>query len=133
MDPSDRNRILIVAHKSVAAPSLVNAIRSRVDEGPCSLALLIPDATNPTADAWTLRRARKMLSKAVGAPVDGIVSEGADPYAGIVAALREGDYDEIVLSTLPKGGSRWLDGDLPARVRELGVRVTVVTAAPVAP
>ena len=130
MDPSDRNRILIVAHKTVATPSLVEEVRCRVEAGPCRLALLIPDATDPTVDAWTLRRARKMLSKAVGEPVDGIVSEGDDAYAGIRAALREADYDEILLSTLPEGGSSWQRDGLPARVRELGVRVTVVSAAP---
>jgi hypothetical protein len=129
--PSAGTRILIVAHKSVAAPSLVEEVRSRVEAGPCRLALLIPDATDPAADAWTLRRARKMLSKAVGAPVDGIVIEGDDPYAGILAALREEPYDEILISTLPEGGSTWLRDDLPARVREVGVPVTVVTAAPV--
>ena len=129
----DRPRnVLIVAHKSVATPSLVDEVRSRTDAGPCRLALLIPDADDPAIAAWTLRRARRMLSKAVGVPVDGIVAQGEDPYAGIAAALREGDYDEILLSTLPEGGSRWLRDDLPARVRELGVNVTVVTAAPVA-
>ena len=132
MNPSAGSRILIVAHKSVATPSLVEEVRSRVQAGPCHLALLIPDATDPTTDAWTLRRARKMLSKAVGAPVDGIVSEGDDPYLGILAALREEPYDEILISTLPEGGSSWLRDDLPARVREVGVPVTVVTAAPIA-
>ena len=132
MNSPPHRRILIVAHKSVATPSLVHEVRSRVEAGPCGLALLIPDATDPTVDAWTLKRARRMLSKAVGAPVEGIVSEGDDAYAGIAAALREEEYDEILLSTLPEGGSRWLRDDLPARVRELGVRVTVVTAATVA-
>jgi hypothetical protein len=131
VNPSAGSRILIVAHRSVATPSLVEEVRSRVQAGPCHLALLIPDATNPTADAWTLRRARKMLSKAAGVPVAGIVSAGDDPYAGILAALREEPYDEILISTLPEGGSSWLRDDLPARVREVGVRVTVVTAAPV--
>ena len=124
--------VLIVAHKSVATPSLVDEVRSRTDAGPCRLALLIPDADDPAVAAWTLRRARRMLSKSVGVPVDGIVAEGEDPYAGIAAALRDGDYDEVLLSTLPEGGSRWLRDDLPARVRELGVNVTVVTAASVA-
>lgn len=132
METSAGRRILIVAHKTVATPSLVHEIQSRVQAGPCSLALLIPDATDPAVDAWTLRRARKMLSKAVGVPVDGIVSEGDDPYDGISAALREGEYDEILLSTLPEGGSSWQSERLPERVRALGVRVTVVTAAPVA-
>ena len=129
----DRPRnVLIVAHKSVATPSLVEEVRSRTDAGPCRLALLIPDADDPAVAAWTLRRARRMLSKSVGVAVDGIVAEGDDPYAGIAAALRDGDYDEVLLSTLPEGGSRWLRDDLPARVRELGVTVTVVTAASVA-
>ena len=132
MDTSAGRRILIVAHKTVATPSLVHEIQRRVEAGPCRLALLIPDATDPAVDAWTLRRARKMLSKAVGVPVEGIVSEGDDPYAGVLAALREQPYDEILISTLPEGDSSWQSEGLPDRVREVGVRVTVVTAAPLA-
>ena len=131
MESPAGRRILIVAHKSVATPSLVLELRSRTEAGPCRLALLIPDASDPEVAEWTLRRARRMLSKTVGAAVDGIVAEGDDPYAGIAAALREDTYDEVLISTLPEGGSHWLRDDLPARVRELGVPVTVVTAAPV--
>jgi hypothetical protein len=132
VDTPAGRRVLIVAHKSVATPSLVDEVRSRCAAGPCRLALLIPDASDPTVADWTLRRARRMLSKAVGTPVDGIVSEGEDAYAGIVAALKEERYDEILISTLPEGGSQWLQDDLPARVRQFGVPVTVVSAAPVA-
>jgi hypothetical protein len=132
MDTPAGRRVLIVAHKSVAAPSLVDEVRARVAAGPCRLALLIPDASDPEVAAWTLRRARRMISKAVGVPVDGIVSEGEDPYSGIAAALREDDYDEVLISTLPEAGSQWLRDDLPARVRDLGVQVGVVSAAPVA-
>ena len=132
MDTPAGRRVLIVAHKSVAAPSLVDEVRARVAAGPCRLAQLIPDASDPEVAAWTLRRARRMISKAVGVPVDGIVSEGEDPYSGIAAALREDDYDEVLISTLPEAGSQWLRDDLPARVRGLGVQVGVVSAAPVA-
>jgi hypothetical protein len=132
VDAPAGRRILIVAHKSVATPSLVLEVRSRTEAAQCRLALLIPDASDPGIAAWTLRRARRMLSDAVGAPVDGIVAEGDDAYAGVAGALREGHYDEVLISTLPEGGSQWLRDDLPARVRELGVPVTVVTAAPVA-
>jgi len=132
VDTPAGRRVLIVAHKSVATPSLVEEVRARTAAGPCRLALLIPDASDPAVAAWTLRRARRLLSKAVGAPVDGIVAEGEDPYAGIAAALRDGDYDEVLISTLPEGGSQWLRDDLPARVRELGVQVGVVSASPVA-
>jgi hypothetical protein len=132
MDTPAGRRVLIVAHKSVATPSLVDEVRARVAAGPCRLALLIPDASDPEVAAWTLRRARRMISKAVGVPVDGIVSEGEDPYTGIAAALREDSYDEVLISTLPEAGSQWLRDDLPARVRDLGVQVGVVSAAPIA-
>ena len=132
MNPPAPRRILIVAHKSVATPSLVHEVVTRTEAGPCELDLLIPDADDPATAAWTLRRARRMLSKAVDAPVDGIVAEGDDAYAGVAMALRRGSYDEVLISTLPETGSRWLHDDLPARVRQLGVPVTVVTAAPVA-
>jgi hypothetical protein len=128
VQPPSGRRILIVAHKSVATPALVDAVRRRAEAGPCSLALLIPDASNPAVAAWTLRRARRMLTKAVGTPVGGIVAEGDDAYAGIAAALRAGEYDEIILSTLSGPSSRWLREDLPARVEALGLPLTVVAA-----
>jgi hypothetical protein len=129
VNPTAARRILIVAHKSVATPALVHEVMRRTEAGACRLDLLIPDASDPAVAAWTLRRARRMLSKAVGAPVDGIVAEGEDPFAGIALALRRREYDEVLISTLPESGSQWLHDDLPARVRRLGVHVTVVSAA----
>ena len=128
MEARDSRRILIVAHKSVATPALVETVRQRTEAGPCTFSLLIPDATNPVAAAWTLRRARRMLSKMIGTPVDGIVAEGEDAYAGIVAALRGAAYDEIMLSILSGPGSRWLHEGLPERVEALGIPLTVITA-----
>src|SRR3954452_24052831 len=105
MDAGDCSRILIVAHKSVATPTLVDEVRRRSEHGACELSLLIPDASDPTVAAWTLRRARRLLSDAVGVPVEGIVASGDDPYAGIADALRDHEYDEILISTLPEPGS----------------------------
>jgi hypothetical protein len=127
----ESKRVLVVAHRSVATPSLIEELKRRADSGPVELALLIPDASDPAIAAWTLRRARRMLTREVGVPVDGIVAEGDDPYTGVAAALRHQAYDEIVMSTLPPPGSRWLAEDLPARVEALGIPVTVVTSTPV--
>src|SRR3954452_12574371 len=107
LDARDSKRILIVAHKSVAMRALVDTVRRRTEAGPCTFALLIPDASNPAVDAWTLRSARRMFFKMVGASVDGIVAEGEDAYAGIAAAVRVGEYDEIVLSILSGPGAGW--------------------------
>jgi hypothetical protein len=50
-----------------------------------------------------------------------------DPYDAIAEALQEDTYDEVVISTLPRGRSRWLHRSLPRRVARLGVPVSVVT------
>ena len=126
METRESRRILIVAHKSIAAPALLEAIRQRIEEGPCTFSLLIPDGTDRAAAEWTLRYARRMLSRSVGAPIDGIVAEGDDAFAGITQAVRAGEYDEIMISLLPDPDSRWVLEDLPGRAESLGVPITVV-------
>ena len=46
----------------------------------------------------------------------------------IEKAVAEHQFDEIILSTLPPGISRWLALDLPSRVRrKIDVPLTVIT------
>jgi len=51
-----------------------------------------------------------------GAEVTGEIGE-ADPIAAISRVLGRASFDEILLSTLPAGISRWIGLDLPSRVR----------------
>jgi hypothetical protein len=65
----------------------------------------------------------------VGAEVDGRVGD-PNPVKAIEDALSRRKYDEIILSTLPSGASRWLGQDLPHKVtRKFKGHVTVVTAS----
>lgn len=52
-----------------------------------------------------------------------------DPYVATLEALERGSYDEVILSTLPPGISRWLKMDLPSRLRRAtDLPVTVIEA-----
>ena len=65
----------------------------------------------------------------LGAEVDGDVGD-ANPVKAIDDALSRRKYDEIILSTLPSGVSRWLGQDLSHKVtRKFKGPVTVVTAS----
>ena len=85
----------------------------------------------PPARAWT----RPWPGSAeLGAEVEGEVGDG-NPMLAIGDALRDhGPFDEIVISTLPKGLSKWLKVDLPHRAEaSFGLRVTHVVEEPARP
>jgi hypothetical protein len=134
MEASRTARVLVVAHKTAATPALIAAVRQRAAHGQTEFHLLVPDPhvrglhADPTAGEQVLALALPLLSEAAGAPVDGTVSRRHDPMDAIEETLREGDFHEIILSTLPHSVSRWLHVDLPHRVAHLGLPLTTVIA-----
>jgi hypothetical protein len=119
-------RILIVANRTAAAPRLLDEVRRRAEAGPCRFALLIPDVRVKGAADWTLEIALPLLQRAAKSQVQGLLG-GPEPLASVKQALAEGEYDEIIVSTLPRRFSRWLRHDLIAQISQLGLPVTVVT------
>jgi hypothetical protein len=122
--------VLIVAHRTAATPLLLNAVRARAARSPCAFTLLVPrpywDPDTEEAEA-TLELAIPLLEEAAGGRVGGRIGD-SDPYLAVRDAVTTVGIDEILLSTLPARVSRWLRRDLPRRVEEFGLPVTVVTA-----
>jgi len=100
-------------------------VSRRRKSGRCEFALLIPDVTDRKKADWTLENAVPMLQRAAGGPVEGIVG-GADPFTSVQNAVRDGNFDEIIVSTLSKKTSKWLRRDLVRKVEGLGLPVTAI-------
>ena len=129
-------RYLIVANQTLAAEPLVSRMRELARAAPSSFHVVVP-ATPPRDHIWTegeaRATARSRLNAALarfaelGAEVEGEVGDG-NPMLAIGDALRDhGPFDEIVISTLPRGLSKWLKVDLLHRAEaSFGLRVTHV-------
>jgi hypothetical protein len=130
MESSTPTRVLVVANRTAATPALLDAVRERAGRGPCRFTLLVPrpfyDPDTEEA-AITLELALPLLEEAAGGRVEGLVGD-TDPYVAVRQALDGESFDEVIVSTLPTHVSHWLRLDLPARVKRLGLPVTVVTA-----
>jgi hypothetical protein len=131
---------LVVANQTLGAEQLAAKVREYMQAGPCHFHVLVP-ATHPKDHAtWTEGQAHAIAEKrleaalasfrALGAEVDGEVGD-ANPIEAIRDTLLVRKFDEIILSTLPSGPSRWLKQDLPHRVeRGFALQVTHVTGTP---
>jgi hypothetical protein len=68
-----------------------------------------------------------VLEDAAGGQVEGLIGD-TDPIVAGRVTLECQPFDDVIVSTLPARVSQWLRRDLPSRVEQLGVPVTVVTA-----
>ena len=135
----DPARVLVVAHQTAATDPLLEAVRERAQKGDARFHLVVPrqphgihkavdpqDAGDEEAQA-VLDQALPKLSEAGGSEVTGSIGDH-EPLMAIEDAVNLGDYDEIIISTLPLGISRWLKLDLVSKARGLGLPVTHVAA-----
>jgi len=131
MDLVGPAHVLVVANRTAATQTLLDAVRARVErDGAVYFHLLVP--RSPGAQG-VVDRAVPLIETAAHRPVTGSVARRIDPMDAIEEALHDGDFDEIILSTLPPHASRWLHMDLPSRVAHLGLPLTLVVAEELRP
>ena len=121
-------RILVVANQTAAGRELLEEIRNRCREVDCEVLLVSPALVGSRSQRWAsdidegLDLARERMARSVtalqgvGVAVRAEVGD-PDPNMAIEDALRVFPADEIVISTLPPGESRWLEHDVVERTR----------------
>jgi hypothetical protein len=132
-------RILVVANQTACGRELLDTVKQRMSRGPSTLTLVVP-ATPPDdqltwsdggAKAVAEYRLQEALEhfRAEGIEADGVVGD-ANPVLAVGDLLLDRSFDEIILSTLPAGLSRWLKMDLPHRIEhKYGLPVTSIVGA----
>jgi len=129
---------LIVANQTLTSRSLTDAIAARLAEGPVRTHVVVPLSPVGGRLTWDEQASRQVAQtrldevlarlREMGAEADGEVGD-RDPVMAVRDALRGRVFDEVIVSTLPKGLSRWLGEDVPSRLRDsVRVPVTVVTS-----
>ena len=128
---------LVVGNQTLDSPDLAEAIRERVAKEPSTFHVVVPATPIKGGLTWDEDEARAAAHErltatmnrlhAIGLEVTGEVGV-QDPIQATRDALRGREIDEVILSTLPPGISRWLGQDVPSKLKgSIQVPVAVVT------
>lgn len=122
-------RYLVVAHRTLGSPELLDALVQRSVGGESTFHLLVPEYHGGLGLTFTETRARAAAHEALeeaqarfaakGIPTTGEIGE-ASPVDAVGTVLeRDGTdaFDVILVSTLPPGISKWLGIDAPSQIR----------------
>jgi hypothetical protein len=108
-----RTKLLVVANQTVDSDELFETLRDRAERGPVSITLIVPQ-DQQQGMAHRLTAALERLHRA-GIEAEGMLGD-VDPCVAVIEAWDPRRYDEVLVSTLPIGTSRWLQIDLPHRI-----------------
>jgi GABA permease len=147
------SKYLVVANQTLGGAQLMDEVRRRAAAGPSSFYVVVPntrsvDAARASGAALapatvtvsaeedhraTLISESRLHQALTQLRAEGLDARGdlgdAEPLTAIEDALAVEQFDEIIISTLPSGISRWLGMDLPSRAeRKFKLPVTTVTA-----
>jgi hypothetical protein len=108
--------LLVVANVTAGSDELIDSLRDRAEQGACRFTLVMPASG---AEARTrLDAALERMREAGLDNVEGRVGD-PDPIVAVMDVWDPMKFDEIVVSTLPTGSSRWMGIDLPHRLEKL--------------
>ena len=130
-------RILVIANRTLCEQHLLDELHRRRDMGQVTFHLLVP-ASHPSG-AWTDAQVEHEARARMDDLLDTLAAAGigatgdigdANPVLAAEDVMRTGQtFDEIIVSTLPAGVSRWLAGNVVRRLRtHTGLPVTHVVA-----
>jgi len=134
-------RYLIVANQTLAADQLTEKVHQLRADGECSFHIVVPAThakdhasyTEGHDHALAEKRLEAALERfrAIGCEADGEVGDTSPFLAVRDCLLADGTYDGIIVSTLPRGVSKWLKQDLPHRLeRTFGLPIIHLTGTP---
>src|SRR5213593_197731 len=119
-------RYLVVANQTLGGQPLLTRLKALADLDEVSFFVVVPATPPPHPGAWTHGEAHAIAEKRLEVALEAFRGLGAQEVDGCVGsqrpmdairdALRDQDIDEIIISTLPAGLSRWMRQDLPHRV-----------------
>jgi hypothetical protein len=110
---------LVIANRTAGSDQLLEALERRTRTGPVRFTLLVPCGPSGREDVRARLDEAVGRMRAAGLEVQGSLARNSDPLAAVDEAWDPKEYDEIIVSTLPTGASKWLQVDLPHRVAKL--------------
>lgn len=137
---AERRTILLVGNQTLDRDEVIEEVARRASESDARVIVLAPatagapgadDRTGSSLARWRADAAVERLRAAGVAEVEGHAGSD-DPFGAVCELLTAEHVDEIVLSTLPPASSRWLEADLPGRLRRhTRPALSVLTPAPI--
>jgi hypothetical protein len=113
-----------VANRTADSEGLVQALTDRDDAADAAFTLLVPKGKRGADGQDGLQIARSQLAaglhrlREAGLDADGLLGD-SDPIVAVAETWKPGAFDEVVVSTLEREASRWLEYDLPHRISKL--------------
>jgi hypothetical protein len=124
---ADKAKVLVVANQTAESEELLAALKARGDQGNVEFTVLIPatphglswaanmHAEHGATEAELHREAMVERLRSIGLDVKEAKVGDADALAAIQDEVNFNDYDELIVSTLPRKLSKWLHMDLPRK------------------